>query len=175
MFNVIVDARRRQQRHGRTFHRRAGLEMSTVSNATSKLLPRPRPSLLQHVGFGKMIALFNSKYPDVLHLPLSSTASCFRIVSLRARSRAAAAAQYSCFRAWLQWCAHGEPTRFADSTNLTACCATTYAMAHGLPGPRNQQMNNPFNYSLTRRLRVQLPPVRARATCVVSAHREQHE
>ena len=61
--------------------------------------------------------------------------SCLRIVSLGPRSRAAAAAPFvlsrlvTLVRLWRTY----SP---ADSLSWASCCATTYALAGGLPGPK---------------------------------------
>jgi hypothetical protein len=133
-----------------TFPRHTGLEMYTVSCATSRLLPRPRASFSRRVGFGQDDGPVQLQPPRRdANLPPSSRASCFGIVSPGARSRAAAAAPCSCSRAWLRRCAPW-CTCSPGRLNLLGIF-----LRHHLSDGRwstwtseNSLMNNPFYFSL---------------------------
>jgi hypothetical protein len=60
--------------------------------------------------------------------------------------------------AWLRWCECGAPTHLADSALWISCFAAARWSTTNLD-LGYKQMNYPFYYSLTRRSRVQVPPV----------------
>ena len=74
----------------------AGLEMYTVSCATSSLLPLLRAPSSHRVGFGRCSTSTTSTTQRTSPFPQSSKASCLGIVSLEAHSQVSAAALCLC-------------------------------------------------------------------------------
>jgi len=118
-------ARRRDQRHGR-FQERTGLEMYTVSCATSRLLPRPRVSFSRRVGSGQDGGLVQLQPPrrDV-NLPLprgplvSVSSRPGRVRELLPQLRVRA------LEPGYDGAPRGAPALLADSTSWASFCAIT--------------------------------------------------
>ena len=160
--------RRRHQRHGR-IHERSGLEMYTVSCATSSLLPRQRATLSRRVGFGRCSPSTTSTTPRTLTFPnprgllvsVSSRSGLIRklLPTLRVCVfRLVKMVRISC-------------TRSLGRLNLLDFLLRHNALVGGHPGPREKQMKKTFYYSLTRRSRVQVLPTRARNNDTWDRHR----
>jgi hypothetical protein len=116
--------RRRHQSHGR-IQERSGLEMYTVSCATSSLLPRRRATSSRRVGFGRCSPSTTSTTPRTSPFP-NPRGPLVSVSSGSGRDRKLLPQLRICvFRLVTMVRAYGALARLADSTSWISCFATT--------------------------------------------------